>query len=568
LLLSDFFESFRDTSIKDLELDPSYFTGLPGYSQNAMLNFTKTELHFIPDVNVSRLIINNLRGGFSGIVNKVFKERKNVIGKYWDVNNLYGYAMIQKLANEYLGELSLDGFNAELESYDKGGDYCYFVLCDYSIPEENHEKFERFAPLINKKTVTMEDLSELHKSIKNVKNNYKSEKLISSLEPGTNYLCSYENYLFYKRIGYDIEIKAVHKFRQEYIARDYINYNTAQRQKATSDLLKNLFKLLNNIIYGKSLESPEKWSTIELLSEPKTINNRVTSPLLKSVKIIEDDKLVLTEMFKNEIKYPTCIQMGFHILEISKNLMYTTLYDKIFPFVDEKNVGCRLLMHDTDSFFFEFDLNKSEYATADVPCKEGCNDFNLEAEINFMKDFKEAGIFDLHIYNDARIKDVSNKKSVGFFLDEYSDRKKITGYIGLCSKSYCYMLEDVITSEKLKEMEEKAKAKAEEETKVDDDDDDDDEEEEKYFIIKGKGISTRFLEAMYDFEDYVNANQNKLVTETVKFKNIKKSGFKNVITDITKKTLTGYDDKFFLYKEGEEIRSLPYGHYKINQLKL
>jgi hypothetical protein len=48
-----------------------------------------------------------------------------------------------------------------------------------------------------------------------------------------------------------------------------------------------------------------------------------------------------------------------------------------------------------------------------------------------------------------------------------------------------------------------------------------------------------------------------------------KKNFSNVLTKITKKTLSSFDDKFFSYfdRDTGELKSLPWGHYQISELK-
>jgi hypothetical protein len=62
-----------------------------------------------------------------------------------------------------------------------------------------------------------------------------------------------DNLLFYEKLGYAITIKRVFKFEKEYIFKDYIDLNSALRKLAGGDeFSKALYKLLNNIIYGKA----------------------------------------------------------------------------------------------------------------------------------------------------------------------------------------------------------------------------------------------------------------------------------------------------------------------------
>jgi hypothetical protein len=170
-----------------------------------------------------------------------------------------------------------------------------------------HDKFKKFAPLISKKTVVSSEVSLQNRTLKKVKSTAAGTKLCSMLENGENYLMDYENYLFYKRVGYEITIKSVQKFEQEYILKDYIDVNSKLRQKSTTEINKQLYKDLNNICYGKSLQNPMKYSNIELLTNLKVVRSRTHNPFLKHCEISVEDKLVLTDLYQDTMKFDTCI---------------------------------------------------------------------------------------------------------------------------------------------------------------------------------------------------------------------------------------------------------------------
>lgn len=542
-LLADWFEFIRWKLYSSHGIDMVYYRGLPGFSQNCMLKTMKNQLHLIEDVNISRLIVNNLRGGYSGIVNK-FCEIDEINGKrfikYWDANNLYGYAMSKcKLANKYLGEITKEQFRSEYkEQWNDGkGNFTYFLYVDVYVLEEVHEKLERFPPLISKRKVKYDDLSEDSKSIKVLRSSYCSEKLIASLENQKNYLISIDNFKLYNSLGYKFHIKKVLKFEAEFLYDVYIELNSRLRTSCLNELEKALYKLLNNIIYGKSLENPEGYSNLELLYNEKIIEKRVNNPLLKSLDVIVEDKLVITDMHNAKMRYSTCVQAGFHILELSKNHMYNMLYNYIFKFCDENRVKAKLLMHDTDSFMIEFDVSESSYAN----------------EIEMMKEMKKLEIFDMHKYYNGELQDKSRKKAVGYLLDEFSDGYEITAFIGLASKSYLVKVQD----------------KRHKDNRIFDSEEDlkDLKFGEEHLIIKGKGVNNTYLNDLYDYEDYKRVLNGELKGDTIKFNNLMKKSFANCLNSVEKIALSSFDDKFYNYKDGNELKSLPYGHYLIKEMK-
>ena len=51
----------------------------------------------------------------------------------------------------------------------------------------------------------------------------------------------------------------------------YIDFNSQKRKEATNDVDKNLFKLLNNAVYGKTIENLRKRIKIRIMKNEKDI---------------------------------------------------------------------------------------------------------------------------------------------------------------------------------------------------------------------------------------------------------------------------------------------------------
>ena len=108
LLLADVFENFRKKCLKYYELDPCHYYTAPGLSWDACLNETKQELQLLTDYDMLMMFEKGIRGGMTHI-SKRYAEANNKYVKdfdktkpstyiqYLDANNLYGYAMSQKL---------------------------------------------------------------------------------------------------------------------------------------------------------------------------------------------------------------------------------------------------------------------------------------------------------------------------------------------------------------------------------------------------------------------------------------------------------------------------------------
>ena len=111
--------------------------------------------------------------------------------------------------------------------------------------------------------------------------------------------------------------------------------NTELRKKAKNDFEKDFFKLMNNAVFGKTMENVRKHRDIKLVTTDKRRNKLVSEPNYYTIKCFSEN-LVAIEIY-----------LGLLILEISKILMYEFWYDYIKPKYDD---NVKLYYMDTDSF--------------------------------------------------------------------------------------------------------------------------------------------------------------------------------------------------------------------------
>ena len=108
LLLADVFENFRKTCLKHYKLDPCHYHTAPGLAWDACLKETKQNLQLLKDYDMLMMFEQGIRGGISHISkryatanNKYMKDfdesKPSSFIQYLDANNLYGWAMSQKL---------------------------------------------------------------------------------------------------------------------------------------------------------------------------------------------------------------------------------------------------------------------------------------------------------------------------------------------------------------------------------------------------------------------------------------------------------------------------------------
>ena len=99
-----------------------------------------------------------------------------------------------------------------------------------------------------------------------------------------------------------IKVHQVIEFDQEAWLKKYINFDTELRKKATNDFEKDFFKLMNNAVFGKTMENVRKHSHIKLVKIGKKKRNKLVSePNYHAMKLI-DDNLAIIEMKKVKVK--------------------------------------------------------------------------------------------------------------------------------------------------------------------------------------------------------------------------------------------------------------------------
>ena len=97
--------------------------------------------------------------------------------------------------------------------------------------------------------------------------------------------------------------------------------NTKLRTEAKNDFEKDFFKLMNNSVFGKTMENVRKHKDIKLVTTDKRRNQLASEPNYHTAKYLSDD-LMAIEMKKKRVKINKPIYLGMSILDISKTLVY------------------------------------------------------------------------------------------------------------------------------------------------------------------------------------------------------------------------------------------------------
>ena len=200
--------------------------------------------------------------------------------------------------------------------------------------------------------------------------------------------------------------------------------NAELRKVAKNDFKKDFFKLMNNSVFGKTMENIRKHRDIKLVTTNKRRSKLVSEPNYHKINYISED-LSIIEMTKTKVKMNKPIYLRLSILEISKLLMYEFWYDYMKPKYGD---NVKLCYMDTDSFIMNI---KTEDFYKDV-----ANDVEKR--------------FDTSNYEvDRPLSKGKNKKVIGLMKDELGG-KIITEFVTLRPKTYSYLTDDCKEDKKAK----------------------------------------------------------------------------------------------------------------------
>ena len=210
-----------------------------------------------------------------------------------------------------------------------------------------------------------------------------------------------------------IKITKIHKiliFNEKPFLKDYIDLNTELRKHSKNDLEKDLFKLMNNAIFGKSMENVLNRSNIKLINnDSEKLLKLIRQPNFQNAYQISN-KLCLVESTPIKTVFDKPIYIGACILETSKLHMYQFWYEHL-----KNKYKVELIYTDTDSLIIQVE-------TDDI-YKDMLEDKNLYDFSEYPKDHPNY--------------DITNKKVLGKFKDEMKSLI-ITEFIGLKPKMYSF----------------------------------------------------------------------------------------------------------------------------------
>ena len=265
-------------SMKEFKLNPLHYVSLPGYSFDCWLMSSGGTLDTLLDKQMIDDFVGAKRGGICGIMGDRYVNSEtwtkshrqsrfadNSDGKsirepasqmaehgeawkkshdqrsiwYIDANNLYGYAMMQKLpykdfqfTNKDFQFTTTTTLDVILNTPDDS-DHGYYIVCDTDYTNECKKRTEQLALMPNKRKINDNELGYRERD----GGKARSEKLILDQNNKTEYMVQYRMLKFNVKMGVKVtKIHRVIKFKQDYICRDYIQNNTNKRATGCKEI--------------------------------------------------------------------------------------------------------------------------------------------------------------------------------------------------------------------------------------------------------------------------------------------------------------------------------------------
>eukprot|EP00732_Lithocolla_globosa_P000147 Lithocolla_globosa_v1_NODE_30_length_9033_cov_22.154583.p1 type:complete len:645 gc:universal NODE_30_length_9033_cov_22.154583:4840-2906(-) len=430
-LLADVFENMRSDGIKKYSLDPVKYLTLPSYSWDAMLKMTKINLELLTDLEKYMFFEEAKRGGISVITgrfskanNKYMKSydktKKSKYIIYLDMNNLYGGAMCEPLPYGGFEWIENPDLNTILNTPDNH-EHGFYLKISGSYPKKLHDLHNDYPIMPENEIIKNKEMSGYTRKIMRKFNDDGKEKinttpkLIASLKDKKEYVIHYRNLKQAVSLGFEVtQVHKVMRFKQSDWLKVYIDKNTEFRKEAKSEFEKDFYKLMNNSVFGKTMENVRNRINFELVNDHLTMLEKTRKPTFKK-RVRFNEKLYGVHMMKTKVVLNKPIYVGATILDLSKYDMYNFHYG----FMKEKYGNkARLLFTDTDSLCYE------------VECEDIYQDIHDNKEL-----------FDLSNYSENHFcYDATNKKKLKKMKDE-TEGYVITEFVGLRSKMYSFQYE-------------------------------------------------------------------------------------------------------------------------------
>ena len=255
------------------------------------------------------MIEKGIRGGISTITHRYAKANNPYIQEsyvknkphsyitYLDANNLYGWAMSQYLpTGNFKWMKNINDFDVlDICDESKKG---YILEVDLEYPKELHDLHNDY-PL----------------AAENIKLD-KVSKLVPNLNNKEKYIIHYRNLKQCLNLGLKLtKIHRILEFDQSDWMKSYIDLNTRKRKEAKNEFEKDFYKLMNNSVFGKTMENIRNRVDVRLVKNEEQAQKLVNKPNFESFKIFSEN-LIACHMKKTKLRFDKPIYVGMSILEL------------------------------------------------------------------------------------------------------------------------------------------------------------------------------------------------------------------------------------------------------------
>jgi len=521
LLLLCVMDKWRVTARQSYGLDPVHYYSLPGFAWDAALFNSKQTLELISDQSIYNFLELGLRGGVSMISHRYAKANNRFMKDfdetkpssfifYIDKTQLYAEAMSDylpvgdfKWENKNLVKNITDQDILKWEPESSTGRILSVDL-EYDVQLHALSSHSEYPLCPEKINIPERNLSSYQKKLiqnLDIKYSDKQTKLTPHLGDRNSYILHYRNLQYYLQKGMKLKkINSIVSFTQKPWLRDFVKLNSDLRKNAKNDLDRNLYKLVLNATFGKSMQQVRNKEDVHIVNSLNRVKNLTRQANFKRFEILKD-QLVIMFRKKARIVLNKPLYVAFTVLDLSKLFMYEWHYDKIKKWYPDKK--SRLLFTDTDSLAY-----------------------HIETDDIFRDLYEYKQHFDFSSYDKSHpasgfLFSNTNKKVIGKMKDECEGRI-LYSFVGVAPKMYSFQGEKGLSK------------------------------------VAAKGIKKSLVSRCLNHQNFKNAlfKQKKYFCHS---NHIRSKNHKLFTANFKKLALHCFDSKRYLLPDG--ISSVPHNHF-------
>ena len=338
-LLADIWVWFTETMIKDFELNPANFLTGPSFVMKAALKLGKTDIELIDDMELYNTWEGLLRGGFCNVNQRLVNcnnvdmghlyndKDPDVFFMFIDFNSLYAEALTKPLPYRNFQKCDPTVFTKEYIMDINTTDTAttgYLLNTSIKIPSDLRKYCDDLPlGLINTSKIVPSPHTQ------DIGGHGGQEKLVGTHYDLSEYSFHVKLLQFYLSIGCELtNVHSVWSFDQKPIFKEYIDF-CIKRRKENMDVpvLKQLYKLLCNSLYGKTIMSDRKYNTnTRLVTLGEALEKACSDPKFQSYMMVAPDVAAVTNN-KAYIDLQSPIFMGATVLQLAKLKNYNFHYN-------------------------------------------------------------------------------------------------------------------------------------------------------------------------------------------------------------------------------------------------